>query len=145
MKHFYVPFVDTIFTKKGTWFSTLHEGKKPFNCSICDYKCSQKRNLTRHIASVHEGKKPNNCSICDYKCLKRGIWLSTFQLFMRERSHSIVPFVITTVHKRGTWLCTLHQFIRAKNHMSVQFVITNVQQSRAWLSTLLQCMRARNH
>ena len=28
-----------------------------YKCSICDYNCSQKGDLTKHIASVHEGKK----------------------------------------------------------------------------------------
>ena len=37
---------------------SIHEGKKPFKCSICDYSCSE--NLNRHISSVHEVKKPFN-------------------------------------------------------------------------------------
>ena len=52
--------------------STVHEGKKPFECSICDYKCSQKGPLNLHFSTIHEGKKPFNCSICDYKCSVKG-------------------------------------------------------------------------
>ena len=44
---------------------SVHEGKKPFNCNICDYNCL-KQNI--HVASVHEGKKPFKSDICDYKC-----------------------------------------------------------------------------
>ena len=47
--------------------ASVHDGKKPFNCSICDHKFSIKQSLTKHIASVHEGKKPYNCSICNQK------------------------------------------------------------------------------
>ena len=44
---------------------SVHEGKKPFKCDICDYRCSQKVNMNRHVASVHEEKKPFKCEICD--------------------------------------------------------------------------------
>ena len=37
---------------------SVHEGKKPFECDICDYSFSWKSNFIKHVASVHEGKKP---------------------------------------------------------------------------------------
>ena len=40
--------------------SSVHEGKKPFNCDICDFSCSQKSNMKIHIESVHEGEKIKN-------------------------------------------------------------------------------------
>ena len=43
---------------------TVHEGKKPYKCSLCDNSFSQKSNLKMHIDSVHEGKKPYKCSLC---------------------------------------------------------------------------------
>ena len=48
---------------------SAYDGKKPHKCSICDYRYSQKSNLTKHLKSVHEEKKPNKphkCSVCDY-------------------------------------------------------------------------------
>ena len=33
---------------------------------LCDYSCSQKRVMTNHIASLHEGKRPFRCDICEY-------------------------------------------------------------------------------
>ena len=39
--------------------------KNQHKCLICDYTFSQKWHLKQHIASVHEGKKPHECSICD--------------------------------------------------------------------------------
>ena len=59
-------------TSLTTHIETVHEGKKPFNCHICNYKSSGRGTLNRHIASVHEGKKPFNCSICDYNCSQKG-------------------------------------------------------------------------
>ena len=32
--------------------------KKPLKCQICNYRCSQKGTLKRHVAFIHEGKKP---------------------------------------------------------------------------------------
>ena len=35
--------------------------KEPFKCNICEYSCSQERNMNRHVASVHDEKKPEFC------------------------------------------------------------------------------------
>ena len=43
----------------------VHEGEKPFKCSICNYSASTKQHLDMHITSVHEVKKTFKCSICD--------------------------------------------------------------------------------
>ena len=75
--------------------ASVHEKRKLFKCSICDYKCSLKGNLTRHIKSVHE-----------------------------DNNNSSVSFVITDVQWRGNWLSTFHQSIRETNHSSVPSVIT---------------------
>ena len=37
-------------------------------CELCNYNCSNKGSLKRHVASVHEHKKPFKCEICDYSC-----------------------------------------------------------------------------
>ena len=56
-----VELVMLVLHEKGQWIDTLHQfmylGKKPFQCDICDYSCSQKRDLNKHVASVHEEKK----------------------------------------------------------------------------------------
>ena len=43
---------------------TVHEGVKPFKCTLCVTTFSTKTHLKRHIAGVHEGKKPHPCAIC---------------------------------------------------------------------------------
>ena len=91
-----VPFVMILSKNLWNWcciVSKKHEGKEPFNCSICNvtflykedlkkhacvlhddkpFKCSEcdlgfakKVELKRHINSVHDGKKTFKCSICD--------------------------------------------------------------------------------
>ena len=37
--------------------ATIHEGKKPFKCDICNVNFGQKVGLKKHVATVHEGKK----------------------------------------------------------------------------------------
>ena len=36
---------------------SVHEGKRPFMCNICDTNFALKCNMKRHISSVHEWKK----------------------------------------------------------------------------------------
>ena len=50
---------------------SVHEGKKPFKCEICDFRCSLKGTMKSHVESVHEGKKPFKCDICNYCCFLR--------------------------------------------------------------------------
>ena len=47
--------------------SSIHVREKPFKCSICTNKYTQKAGLVHHIASIHEGKKPFACDLCDMK------------------------------------------------------------------------------
>jgi len=51
---------------------SIHDGKKPHKCSICDQSFSQKGHLKEHTDSVHEGKKPHKCSICGQSFSKKG-------------------------------------------------------------------------
>ena len=47
--------------------SAVHEGKKPFKCTICAATFSQKPHLKAHVLSnhkVHDGTKLNNCTNC---------------------------------------------------------------------------------
>ena len=44
---------------------SVHEGKQPFKCDICDANFTQKPNLKQPIESDDEGKKPFKCDMCD--------------------------------------------------------------------------------
>ena len=41
------------------------KGKKSFKCNICEYSCSEKSNMNKHIRAVHEGKGKSKCKICN--------------------------------------------------------------------------------
>jgi len=45
---------------KGLKVTSVHEGKKPFKCEICDVQFGVKHGLNEHVASVHEGKNHLN-------------------------------------------------------------------------------------
>ena len=44
---------------------SVHEGKKPFQCHICNNSFTLRSSLSKHIKSVHEKLKPYKCKDCD--------------------------------------------------------------------------------
>ena len=58
---------DVEFSSLTSHIESVHEEKKSFNCTICDYKCFHKGSLTKHVRAIHEEKKAFHCSICDKK------------------------------------------------------------------------------
>ena len=42
-------------------------GSYQFNCSICNGKFKQRRDLKKHILGVHSDEKPFKCTLCEYK------------------------------------------------------------------------------
>ena len=63
--------------------STVHDGVKPWQCSLCDSSFARKKNLKRHVESAHEGKKEFKCVLCT----------DTFKKSIRLREH------MNTVHE----------------------------------------------
>ena len=51
----------------------VHEGKKPHQCSICDYSCATKSNLKSHIDAIHKRKKPHKCESCNKSFSRNGM------------------------------------------------------------------------
>ena len=50
----------------------VHEKKKDYECSVCEHRFSNINQLKTHIEIVHEGKKPFKCSKCDRRFTHRG-------------------------------------------------------------------------
>ena len=44
--------------------NAVHDGEKPYKCTICENRYSEKDTLKKHIAKVHEKKFQILCSIC---------------------------------------------------------------------------------
>ena len=72
---------------------SVHENKKPFNCTLCDLSFSIRGNLERHATSVHEGQKPFECSICYSRIYTRKEKLSEYIAVVHEGKE---PFVCST-------------------------------------------------
>ena len=51
---------------------SVHEGKEPYKCNICNKGFSGEKNLKNHILTVHEDKKPFNCVICHLRFPSKG-------------------------------------------------------------------------
>ena len=57
--------LDLKVTSTDTLSQCVHEGKKTYDCKICDAQFVAKQVLQKHISKVHEGKRPYACKICD--------------------------------------------------------------------------------
>ena len=118
--------------------ASIYEGKKPYMCTVCDFKCSVKDNLTKHIASVHEGRKPFKCLICVFKCSEKG----KLNKHIASVHEGKKPYKCTVrdykCSARGNLNIHMLQFMRARDHLSVSFAITSFQQNRVWLNILHQ-------
>ena len=42
---------------------TIHEGKKPFQCTICDARFGARGTLNKHVGTIHEGKNFSNAHL----------------------------------------------------------------------------------
>ena len=86
---------------------TVNKGKKSYKCKIFDENiCDQISNLKKHEVAIHEGKKLHKCNICNSIFEERQDNLhnkkirgSTWVLFMKERNHTSVTFVIQFLKK----------------------------------------------
>jgi uncharacterized Zn-finger protein len=98
---------------------SVHEGKKAFNCEVCNYSCSQKVHMKRHKELVHEGKKSYKCEICYYSCSQKGdlkIHISSV--------HEGKKYVTKDLLVMEPWKGIKNQFMKKRKHSNVNFVIT---------------------
>ena len=75
---------------------TLGKGSKPFFCSICERKFSQKTNISRHMM-LHTGVRPYQCSTC-----QRGFIQSQSLRQHRLRHHPDEPIGSISPISRST-------------------------------------------
>ena len=48
------------------WLQQSEKTFEIYKCNNCSAAFPMKSHLKKHVTSVHEGKKPFQCSICDY-------------------------------------------------------------------------------
>ncbi|XP_061621311.1 oocyte zinc finger protein XlCOF8.4-like isoform X3 [Phyllopteryx taeniolatus] len=82
-KPFACSFCSKRFTQKGTLkiHTRTHTGEKPFSCSVCGQRFTQKGDLKIH-ARTHTGEKPFVCSVCGQRFTYEG------QFKIHTRAHT---------------------------------------------------------
>ena len=91
----------------------------------------KKGNLKMHIVTVHDNKKSFKCSICNFSFSQKAS-LKIWNQFIRTKSHISAQFVIMFVIQNVIWKSILNQFMITWTHPSAQFVITIVQERELW-------------
>ena len=99
---------------------SVHEERRTFKCDICDCRYSQKFDLKRHVQSVHEERKPFKCDICESRYSEKGDLRRHVQSVHEERK----PFKCDNTNKKkkpnvSHWLWELLQL--PKHHKVIQF------------------------
>ena len=56
----------------GIRLKTCISCRSKLSCDKCKYKCSDNKDLTRHIKGVHDKIKNFNCDKCEFKCSSNG-------------------------------------------------------------------------
>jgi len=69
--HFFICTICNKQVKNITAHMKTHKGEKPYECTYCDKKFSEKCNCIRHIA-LHGGQNIEyTCNLCNRKCINQ--------------------------------------------------------------------------
>ena len=122
--------------------SSVHERKKPFNCELCEKSFAVIPYMRNHFARIHKGEQHGICKICEYICSSKYTWnKSILNLFMKK-SHFSVKCVNETSHGVFIWRIMLPEFKRKL--LDVHSAAMDVLLKRTWMGLLRAFMTKRS-
>ena len=96
---------------------TIHFQERKYPCKTCDYKATQKSNLSIHIKAVHQDNERDKikCTDCDYQTVRQS------DLTKHRKLHSDNPInydcnicTFKTIHKRS-----LIAHVKGVHHLNI--------------------------
>ena len=107
-KQFACEFCDYKCSRKNdlTKHIRTHTKEKPFSCVVCDHKSSTKGHLIVHLRT-HTGEKPFTCDVCDYKCSQKSLLTEHIRTHTGEK-----PFACDVCDYKCTAKSNLTKHIR---------------------------------
>ena len=117
-KTFECTICNALFTRNShlrTHMTTVHEGKKPFKCELCSSTFTTKNWIKIHFASVHEGRKPFNCIICEKNFISKPSLNVHISSVLHEQKKC--------AHSNLVWFLSFME----RNFINVKFVILTLQ------------------
>ncbi|CAK1591537.1 unnamed protein product [Parnassius mnemosyne] len=77
-----------------------------FNCDICEFKTSQKRNILAHL-KAHVAKQMYCCNNCEYKCIRKSVLQMHMKIHTGEK-----PFSCNICEYRCITKCRLQKHMK---------------------------------
>jgi len=80
----------------------VHEKKKPFECSLCQYKCVQIGDLNKHIFLLYMKRKSPLCSLCPY-------------IYKSGQKNNLTKHIAAVREKKKPFVCSMCLSIFSEN------------------------------
>ena len=101
----------------------MHTGEKPYECDVCNRRCTQANDLVRH-KRTHTGEKSYECDVCNKKFSSSSKLLQhKVKVHKKEKSFDLLNDIKTRKPMGITYICCIcnEEFefpSKLENHMA---------------------------